>query len=102
MEIYMDGCIDGGETYEIAVYQGRTVEFDPQDGYISITKDGISKTMSYDIFEDMFHIINETLDAALKEDCIFYRVIDGDVLIKNYRGDERLISMNTFLSMYTI
>lgn len=103
MHIYSDGCIDNGVEFEVAVYRGRTVEFDPHDGAIFILKrDEEPRSMTYKQFDDLFYIVNETSDAALKEDCIFYRVVNDGVVLKNHEGSERFISMDTFLSMYTI
>lgn len=103
MKIYCDGAIDDlGYSFDVAVTRGCTVEFDPQDGFIFIVKDGERRRMTYEVFDNLFYILNETMDAALKEDCIFYRVVDGCILLKNHRGEERLISMERFFSMYQI
>lgn len=91
------------ENIEVAALQGTTFEYDPHcDDMVDVIKKDVGhRAVTYEQFDSMFYIINEFY-AARKEDCIFYRVVDGDILLKNHRGEERLISMTRFLSMYTI
>lgn len=87
--------------FEIAVLRGRVVDFDPCDGMIDIIKNGVRKSITYEQFDDMFYVINEISDAALKEDCIWYMDVEDGVLLKNKVGDEMTISIPTFLEIYT-
>lgn len=88
--------------FELATLKGTIVEFDPCDGMIDIIKNGERRSITYEQFDDLFFVINEVSDAALKEDCIYYKIVGPGVLLKNHKGQERLIDMKTFLSTYTI
>lgn len=88
--------------FDVAVLKGKYVEYDPFDGNILIFKNNQCIEITYEQFDSMFYIINNFSDAALKEDCIFYKFINNGVLLKNHRGDERMTSMDTFFEMYRV
>lgn len=89
--------------WEIAALRGRSceIDFDDEDIYVR-RRDGEERKMTFSTFNDLYLILNECLDVALAEDCIFYRVVDGEVILRNRFGQTKTISMDTFLRMYTI
>lgn len=90
------------EGFEIAALVGTLVEIDPVNGAIDIVKHNLRRTVSYEQFDDLFYTIGYLeMDAALKTDCVLYKFIEDGVLIKNHRDEERVISLSTFLSLYT-
>lgn len=91
--------------WEIAALQGTISSFDCCDSLVYVRRaDGATITTSHEAFDDLYYVISEFFDAAMKKDCIEYKIINtnGDIVLRNVNGKTRTISMGLFLKIYTI
>lgn len=101
MEIIGNGCMIDGIEYGIAALESCVSEFITMDFSIWIYRNCELKEITYEQFDDLFYEVSNFFNAALKEDCIFYRFTDDNkVVVRNRDGEERTISLDLFDRVY--
>ena len=63
------------------------------------TTDGRIAVLSKQTFDEVYHRLDE-LNAAMKEDCIWYEECNNRIKLKNFKGDICYINPTLFHKQY--
>lgn len=88
--------------FEVAVLRNKIVEVYPFDNGIYIIKDDKKMHISYELFYDLYHVMDDSWNAAFKSDCILYRDVDDGVLLRNKLNVEMTIPLHVFIENYRV
>lgn len=87
-------------SFSIAALWGTSSEYRPYNGGIELTKNDEKMVITRKLFENEFHILDDSNTCALKDDCAFFRISNNGVTLINSMGMERVVSFQEFRNSY--